>query len=243
VISGVQSAACDAPLVAGWYGKMPCLGDFASRRLAPDFVDLWDGWLQRSIATSRQQLGDTWLDTFLTSPMWRFALTPGLCGREAYVGVLVPSVDKVGRYFPLTFAVGLDPRASLTRAMRAESWFARLENTALSALNAEFSIDALERLLAACPLQDGLTREPSGAHEFSARWREADTPQVFHLSSAQALPEALESAAYHLLEHAAAGLSFWWCVAPETDSCEFHVSPALPPPEHFATFLRSSRSG
>src|ERR1043165_7880768 len=58
----------DAPSnIAGWYGKMPCLGDFASRRLTPDFITPWDAWLQRSIATSRQQLGEQWLEIYLTS--------------------------------------------------------------------------------------------------------------------------------------------------------------------------------
>jgi type VI secretion system protein ImpM len=47
-------------------------------------------------------IGEAWLDAFLEAPVWRFILPPGLCGPRAAVGLIMPSVDKVGRYFPLT---------------------------------------------------------------------------------------------------------------------------------------------
>jgi type VI secretion system protein ImpM len=238
----VQSEAAGASRVAGWYGKMPCLGDFAGRRLAAEFTDPWDTWLQRSIAESRQQMGNAWLDAFLTSPMWRFALAPGLCGGDPYIGLLVPSVDKVGRYFPLTFALALDARDSLTRAMRAESWFAGLESVALAALSADFSIDALERLLSEHLFRSAIAEKPAGAQDLTACWRDPATPQLFHFSSVEMLPAAIEAAAYRMLEQAAAGLSFWWCVAPQTGASELHVSVGLPPADHFHTLLRG-RSG
>jgi len=91
----------------GFYGKVPGLGDFVSRRLPQAFIDPWDVWLQAAIASSRQQLGEQWLDIYLTSPLWRYALSPGSCGARGWAGVLMPSVDRVGRYFPLTIAVAL----------------------------------------------------------------------------------------------------------------------------------------
>jgi len=241
VTTSAQSTGCDAPLVAGWYGKMPCLGDFAHRRLAPDFIAAWDAWLQRSIATSRQQLGDAWLDSFLTSPMWRFALTPGLCGSCAHIGVVTPSVDKAGRYFPLTLALALHERDSATRAMREESWFGELETIALAALDVGFSIDALERRLYEHPFEQAIGDEASDARELTARWRNTEALPVFHFSSAQALPAAIEAAAYRVFEQTAAGLSFWWCVAPDTGASELHVHVGLPSPDHFRTLMRSPR--
>ena len=89
---------------AGFYGKVPTRGDFVSRRLPWTFVDPWDRWLQGGLACSRDQLGDAWLEVYLTSPVWRFALTPGVCGDAGWIGIVLPSVDRVGRYFPLTVA-------------------------------------------------------------------------------------------------------------------------------------------
>ena len=51
--------------VAGWWGKIAGLGDFASRRLPVDFVSRWDGWLQQVIAGSRERLGPSWLEAYL----------------------------------------------------------------------------------------------------------------------------------------------------------------------------------
>ena len=59
---------------AGWYGKIPALGDFASRRLPDEFTQRWDAWLARAIETSQAALGGAWLDTYLSGPLWRFAL-------------------------------------------------------------------------------------------------------------------------------------------------------------------------
>ena len=36
------AATLGSRAAAGWYGKLPTLGDFASRRLDNDFVDIWD---------------------------------------------------------------------------------------------------------------------------------------------------------------------------------------------------------
>ncbi|MCG8100523.1 MAG: type VI secretion system-associated protein TagF, partial [Candidatus Thiodiazotropha taylori] len=86
----------------GLYGKIPSLGDFVTRRLPRGFIAPWETWMQEAIANSREQLGDFWLDNYLTSPMWRFALSPGICGEQGWAGILMPSVDRVGRYYPFT---------------------------------------------------------------------------------------------------------------------------------------------
>ena len=103
VDGGTAAAAPPAQSpVAGWFGKLPMLGDFASRRLPDAFIGPWDEWLQASLASSRSATGDRWLDLYLTFPVWRFALPAGLIGDRCWIGVLLPSVDRVGRCFPLT---------------------------------------------------------------------------------------------------------------------------------------------
>jgi type VI secretion system protein ImpM len=84
-------------MTTGFFGKLPGNGDFVHRRLPRSFVDPWDRWIQRGVAASRTQMGETWLDTYLKSPMWRFVLAPGPCGTQGWMGVLMPSVDRVGR--------------------------------------------------------------------------------------------------------------------------------------------------
>ena len=92
-------------VIVGFYGKLPSRGDFVRSGLPRDFTDRWDDWLQSVMAGSRTLMGDAWLPAFLEAPVWRFTLPRGLCGERAALGVMLPSVDKAGRYFPLTFAV------------------------------------------------------------------------------------------------------------------------------------------
>jgi type VI secretion system protein ImpM len=89
-------------LEVGIYGKLPSHGDFLQRRVPPEFLTPWDEWLQAGIAASRGALAQEWADTYLTSPVWRFALSASACGRAAVAGLMAPSVDRVGRFFPLT---------------------------------------------------------------------------------------------------------------------------------------------
>jgi len=121
-------------LTPGCYGKLPSRGDFVSWHLPPGFVKPWDDWLQTAIAHSRQQLESTWLECYLTSPLWRFALSPGACGEDAYAGVLMPSVDRVGRYFPLTIAAPLSHDQNFLE-LTGTDWFERAEEAALAGLN------------------------------------------------------------------------------------------------------------
>ena len=120
---------------AGFFGKLPSRGDFVSRRLPREFIDAWDDWLRRAMAESRVSLGDAWLDSYLTSPIWRFAIMPGICGSHGYVGLIMPSIDKVGRYFPLTVASRLpEGTSALGSAIAAAAWFDDAEKLLLGQL-------------------------------------------------------------------------------------------------------------
>jgi type VI secretion system protein ImpM len=147
----------------GFFGKLPALGDFVHRRLPAGFITPWDQWLQDALAASRAQLGDAWLDLYLTSPLWRFALAPGIAGQAGWAGVLMPSVDRVGRYFPLTIACPLPASANLIGLLRAARWFDRAEELALSALEDRFDLDAFDaELRALAPPEPLVDPEPSG---------------------------------------------------------------------------------
>ena len=149
-------AASDIRAVAGWYGKLPSLGDFASRRLEGDFIDAWDLWLGERLQALKDSRGEAWLDAYLHSPPWRFLLTPGVLtgsdGRSVLAGVLLSSVDRVGRYFPLTIVAALPALPTSAQAIDALlAWMQRIENMALDALQGEWGVDALENALGGLP--------------------------------------------------------------------------------------------
>ncbi len=132
----------------GFFGKLPAHGDFISRHLPSSFISVWDEWLQLSVAGSRGLQGDAWLDNYLTSPIWRFALQSGAVNESAWVGILVPSVDSVGRYFPLTIALSVSSTANLFEYMTCNAAvFEALEAAALSTLQEQLDADQLTSLL------------------------------------------------------------------------------------------------
>src|SRR5262245_9081559 len=138
------------PATIGFFGKLPSHGDFLERRLPVGFREVWDDWLQGCLAESQRVLGGSWLDCYLPSPIWRFFLAEGAAGPASAAGVLVPSVDRVGRYFPFTVTVDLPPGISPIRfAVAAESWFGEVEQLCTDALQSEqFELSRFDDALA-----------------------------------------------------------------------------------------------
>lgn len=131
--------------LAGWYGKLPGLGDFASRRLPPLFIEPWDRWLASGLAEWRA--GDeTWLDAFLAAPTFRFALGAGVPFEKSpgYAGVLMPSVDRVGRYFPLTVVRLRSP----DELHLPTPWLQAAEGCAVAALEGDWEAERFDAELA-----------------------------------------------------------------------------------------------
>jgi type VI secretion system protein ImpM len=127
-------------LEVGFYGKLPSHGDFLRRRVSDAFVGVWDGWLQECLAASRASLGDRWLDVYLTSPVWRFACAAGACGAAPVIGVMAPSVDRVGRYFPLTLVAELPAHTPemLSAVFRARAFFDAAERLVVETLEQDY---------------------------------------------------------------------------------------------------------
>ncbi len=225
--------------IAGWFGKIPSLGDFASRRLPQDFVNTWDTWLQHAMAASRAHLEERWLDLYLTSPIGRFALMPGVCGNSAWAGVLMSSVDKVGRYYPLTIAVQLDTHPQATAAVfSAHDWYAALERVALSMLDVNASPDDLERGLAEIPFPTPqLSDQYSRVQELAAWWRTGSAaPTTLLLPTPTSLADLFNATARDVLVTTGLGKSFWWTSVPP----QLHGFSGLPPEDFFAVLLEGA---
>ena len=229
-------------VVPGWYGKIPALGDFASRRLPTRFISQWDTWLQHGIATSRAQLAERWLDLYLTSPIWRFALLPGVCGEHTWAGVLMPSVDKVGRHFPLTLAVALAPPVSIASVFAAHDWYAAIERVALAALRLDGSLDDLEQDLALHPFP--LNPTPATAEQPEsqslAQWWQSPIaePLALPLNGAAHVEELVSATMRSLFAAASQGKSVWWSSDPDSGAGALHCCTGLPPHDYLRFLLQ-----
>jgi type VI secretion system protein ImpM len=214
--------------IPGWYGKLPALGDFASRRLPSDFIHAWDEWLQAALEAARIALGVGWLDCYLTTPIWRFTVLPGLVGESGWAGVLMPSVDRVGRQFPLTVAVPLSSHAAAAALVFGGSdWFARLEDAALAILDVTRDADDLDGALADCPFIPPAVAEPDDA---GSAMRELPSAEAFEpLARAEALRAWAQQAGWKAL---------WWTRGRVDDRPLMLASTGLPTAEEFTWLLR-----
>lgn len=126
----------------GAYGKIPALGDFFRASPPPGFAEAWDPWLQERLLDIQGEMGTTWRTAYLGAPIWRFTLHAGIAGPAPILGVLMPSVDRVGRDFPLTLMAQAAGSAFGLHGA-SEATFAALEEAALGALAEGATLDEL----------------------------------------------------------------------------------------------------
>jgi type VI secretion system protein ImpM len=177
---------------AGFYGKSPFFGDFLSRRMPAGFLPSWDAWLQQLVVASLARLGEAaWLPAWLEAPVWHFVLGAEIAGAAPGFGVLIPSVDRVGRYFPFT-VLGLEYCGGIALS----DWALRVEALALGALDDGFDPNLLETELGEL-----------GAPAMPACPPAAAPPGWSGLAGACDWPTEIDGASAAL----AAGETLWWC--------------------------------
>lgn len=217
----------------GFYGKLPVIGDFVSRRLPNDFINPWDNWLQSAISASRESLGDEWLNSYLTSPIWRFLLSEGVCGDKAVAGIVMPSVDRVGRYYPLTIAVVFEQSPSLPFLFTAgNAWFEQLEDVALTGLEGNLDINAFDQLIQTIPIFS-LPTNSSSDQPFSVEKKSFYTSMENFGRTA----DAFVGLNAKLLASFMPGYSLWSNEGSEHVQAALLACEGLPPISSFAGFL------
>lgn len=218
------------PAGFGVFGKIPAVADFIQFGLPVDFVQAWDPWLQAGILEAKERFGESWGDFYNSAPIWRFALPAGSAGASAMLGVLMPSVDRVGRRFPLTLAAPLPAGTSHVAALlRSGDALAGVEEIALEALDGKMSPADLEARLAGFALAEPPRVEQVAAGGARIFQREGHICAMPDLAAARL---------------GAAGESLW--CAETADASQAFAVQGLPGPElvvHLLNpFARASRS-
>jgi type VI secretion system protein ImpM len=180
----------------GLFGKLPARGDFVREGLPRDFIEAWDDWWRRGLSDLQGRWPHDWRDAWLEAPVWRFLLPPGSCGKSAILGLWVPSVDKVGRYSPLTIAVGASDDW-LPLAGKMTAFLASAEQAALDALEHDLEPEEIQRraqgALAAADVADA---DPGFVAGRTAWWTEGGPRVAKRFETASALPQGNRFAAF-----------------------------------------------
>lgn len=216
----------------GLFGKLPQKRDFVASGIPRAVLSPFETWLQSAVAASRAELGRDWESYYLVAPIWRFWIGHGVFGQPC-AGALMPSVDKVGRFFPLAILYCGEPGEAWQPPVfdARDEWFEALEARLLSVLDEEAQIE-VEAVTAGLPDAAGAAEPPpppGTAFKTGVTWRgEAG-------SSPAALVSSLVQADYW---RAASTRSFWWTGGGASGMPMAHICPGLPDAWLFARMLR-----
>lgn len=217
----------------GIYGKLPAKRDFVALSAPREFLAVWEPWLQGGVSASRLKLGGGWQAAFLRAPIWRFWLGAEVCGMTV-TGAFMPSVDGVGRYFPLAiFACGEGGAAIPPPELEPQAaWFEKLERLLLSVLDESPDYEAFTggvdaigppstRIPQASP--DGLVRVGDGTAVVPA--------------APGSLTQVLAAVRAEDHEHAYGAATFWWTAGGEEFEPLAMTAKRMPHPHIFTGML------
>jgi type VI secretion system protein ImpM len=222
---------------AGLFGKLPAKRDFIGMNASRRFLEAWEPWLQAGVATSKQMLGDAWIDTYNRAPIWRYWLGADFCG-EAMIGAFMPSVDGVGRSFPLAVFVG-EGDASLAppELEPNDAWFAAAEAVLLDALEPGATLELIAEKVGALPLP---ALEPRTTKDDSLE--DLAEGGVLARDVGSEVSSAFLAARRFGRRRAFASQTFWWTIGGGDFPSLALMEVGLPPALRFADMLTGAFS-
>lgn len=217
----------------GLFGKLPAKRDFIAANVAREFLTRWEEWMQASIAASKTVMGEQWLSHYLQAPLWRFHLGADVCGVPA-VGVFMPSIDGVGRHFPLTavYCGAVDAQLPALDDAEADFWFHGVEDLLLSCLDPAEEFDAVLQRFSAF---DGPAVQP--LPETKPDIFRAGTAYGVHVADPSEAGAAFGMIAAATAQDMARRSSFWWTIGGENFAPTALVAEGMPDPYHFNRML------
>ena len=230
----------------GFYGKLPSHGDFLRRRVPDAFVERWDAWLQQAMSESRATLGEQWLELYLTSPAWRFVLAAGACGPVSVIGLMAPSVDRVGRHFPLAIVAELPPEVDCAAAAaHASAFFENAERLVVETLAAEeVDFERFDEQVIALAADLGALKIPADIVLDAAAGAivNGGPPSCWQVPidvSGSLAPLFGQLLSFRLLS-VYEPLAMWWTEGSSAVEPSCLLAPGLPPPGMFGALLDGS---
>jgi type VI secretion system ImpM family protein len=221
----------------GLFGKLPTNGDFIHRDLPTSFVSIWDHWLQTNLAFFQSQDTENWLSSYLTSPIWRFLIPPSLVNEQAYFGILAPSVDKVGRYFPFTFAASLpDSHAGSVLCEPFQNILTLLESCFLTHLHSNNS--NLEHVDQDLNIINNKLNQLVTSQSFDPLPENLDSHQ-FIISNKRPLSESASCLWLSSMLQRYSNSSIWWTKGSQTVEPSLLFTQGLPSKQQFSAMLSS----
>ncbi len=135
----------DKSVEIGWFGKLPCAGDFIYRRLPRSLLSGLDNWLQQGLSQLRGTYPADWRGIYDTAPTWNCAIPAAVTqADQTLIGLITPSRDRVGREFPLCAGVAVPRGGSKVLLASAHGWLQQLGKIVAQAKTRPSTVDAFD---------------------------------------------------------------------------------------------------
>jgi len=226
----------DEKSIIGYYGKIPSKGDFITKSLPRSFTDPWDAWLREVLAHSKSELGESWMESYLTTPLYQYVLAPGICGNQTWLGVMMPSVDSVGRYFPMTICKSYPMNTNPLQLIEtSKEWLRTAEDLLLYCLDDDFSNEEFDTKLSA--LDDRSGDDSTITLKKSTMNRYEDSAWNFPVHENESLGVVYPELVNSMLNTFYPSYSVWRTLGSEKIPPSFVITEGLPPHKSVATFM------
>lgn len=215
----------------GLFGKLPSKRDFVSYNMSRPFLENWENWLQAAIAESKLVLGERWQSLFLTAPIWRFWVGEKVFGQTA-VGAIMPSVDGIGRYFPLSLCAIETVGTRLLPPPRDDlnQWLESAEQLLLQLLNDNATLD-IPTMLRDFPFPPTTPAQAVGANMGKiTNWT----------ATSHSLQNGFSALEAHDASQLLANRGFWWTHGGDTSVEQLITSQGQPGPSFLANMISAS---
>ena len=137
----------------GWFGKLPCAGDFIYRRLPRSLLSGLDNWLQQGLSQLRGTYPAEWRGIYDSAPTWNCAIPAAVTQvDQTLIGLITPSRDRVGREFPLCAGVAVPVGAARPLLACAHDWLQQLGRIVAQAKSRPSTVDAFDAAVNAIDL-------------------------------------------------------------------------------------------
>jgi type VI secretion system protein ImpM len=219
----------------GAYGKYPAKRDYVAVKLPRPVLQPLETWLAAGLATSRDRLGRRWQEHYMVQPVWYFRLGKALCGVEC-LGVMAPSVDGVGRTFPLVVLGhgGAPDEGLISDQVQVGDWLQLATERLMLALSDHPPLDP-EELIQGLPdpasnAEQTNNVEPLGKG-YRALWGEGGQPDA---ESRIAAEHAARSGDHR---------SIWWCAGSAVVCAQTVTFDGFPDPGFMVTMMCENMDG
>ncbi len=225
-------------MLGGYFGKRPVERDFIFNGLSARITNAWADMLSNWLAAGQMAAPEHWAQRYYASPIWRFAVQPGLLGVSGWTGLITASADAIGRGFPLSVLIPF--REEISNPDNLTPYLDALEHELLAFIANDMSRSEFQSCIektrvdcapalnrAAAPLQ---LPEPDLGERALFLSIEKPTNGVIDIKSVAAMKTGATFTAPSIL-------SYWWHDGDTDHNGEFCICRDLPDPVIAARFF------